>query len=169
MKIYLGTDHAGFSLKEKIKVHLVGKGYEVEDCGAKDLDPQDDYTIFIPKVAQAVSTDEGSKGIILGGSGQAEAMLANKYPGVRAALFYGPVEAREAIDVTGSPSLDGYDIVRLSRTHNDANILSLGARFLSEEEVIQAVDIWLTTPFSNEERHKRRIEKMAEIENELSS
>ena len=168
MKIYIGTDHAGFHLKEKIKVYLFKQGYEVEDMGATGFNKGDDYTEFIAKVGAAVSKDNSSKGIVLGGSGEAEAMLANKYHGVRAALFYGPIIAKEAIDAAGSPSQDGYDILRLSRIHNDANILSLGARFLTEEEALRAVTIWLETAFPAEPRHVRRIEKIAAIEEELA-
>lgn len=167
MKVYIGTDHAGFALKEKIKAMLSQKGYEVADLGAFTFDKADDYTNFISKVAAAVSVDPGTKGIVLGGSGQAEAILANKYKGIRAALFYGPVVAKEAIDVNGSAAHDGYDLIRLSRIHNDANILSLGARFITEEEALKAITIWLETPFAHEERHERRIEKIAQIEREL--
>lgn len=167
MKVYLGTDHAGFELKEKIKSTLLEKGYEVEDMGADHFDNGDDYTQFISKVGAAVSADPESKGIVLGGSGQAEAMLANKYPHVRAALFYGPVVAKQPIDAKGSLAQDGYDLIRLSRIHNNANILSLGARFVTEEEALQAVSIWLETAFANEERHARRIAEIAHIEQEL--
>lgn len=145
MKVYLATDHAGFELKEKLKVFLEELGYEVKDFGAFEYNPDDDYPDFISKAAEAVSKDpENSKAIVLGGSGQGEAIVANKFPGARAVVFYG-----------GS-----FDIIKLSREHNDANILSLGARFLSEEESREAVKLWLTTPFSNEERHKRRIDKI---------
>lgn len=164
MKVYLGTDHAGFALKEKIKELLLEKGYDVVDKGALTFDKADDYTDFISQVAAAVSPEVDAKGIILGGSGEAEAMLANKYKNIRATVFYGPVVAKEAIDVSGLKGQDGYDIVRLSREHNDANILSLGARFLTDEEALQAVTVWLTTSFSNAQRHKRRIEKIAQIE-----
>lgn len=167
MKVYLGTDHAGFELKEKIKSLLQEKGYELEDMGAEHFDSTDDYTQFVSKAAAAVSQDVESKGIVLGGSGQAEAMLSNKYPGVRAALFYGPVVAKQPIDAKGSLAQDGYDLIRLSRIHNNANILSLGARFVTDEEALKAVTIWLETPFANEERHLRRIEKITAIEKEL--
>lgn len=167
MKIYLGTDHAGYQLKENIKAYLLEKEYEVEDMGAYTFDKTDDYTDFISKVGEAISQNIHAKGIVLGGSGQAEAMLANKYAGIRAALFYGPIVAKEAIDADGSLAQDGYDLIRLSRIHNDANILSLGARFVTDEEALHAVDIWLTTQFGGEERHKRRIEKIAEIEESL--
>lgn len=167
MKVYLGTDHAGFELKEKIKALLQEKGYEIADMGATSFDNTDDYTQYVSKAAEAVSKDLESKGIVLGGSGEAEAMLANKYPGIRASLFYGPVVAKQPIDAKGSLSQDGYDLIRLSRIHNNANILSLGARFVTDEEALKAVTIWLETDFANEERHVRRITKIAEIEKEI--
>lgn len=148
MKVYLATDHAGFELKEKIKTYLQKEGYEVEDCGAHTLDPEDDYPDFISKAAQAVSKDPQGKGIILGGSGQGEAIAANKFPNVRAAVYYGSQEQMPA----------------LTRQHNDSNILSLGARFLKEEDANSAVKLFLETSFTNEERHIRRIEKIKDLE-----
>ena len=150
MKIYLGSDHAGFELKEKIKKWFtlndaegLGK-YEVVDFGALTLNPKDDYPDFIRLVAEAVANDpEQSRGIILGGSGQGEAMVANRISGVRAAVYYGCSTS----------------IVELSRQHNDANILSLGARFINEEEAFKAIKLWLDAPFSGDERHVRRISK----------
>ncbi|MDE1970500.1 MAG: RpiB/LacA/LacB family sugar-phosphate isomerase [Patescibacteria group bacterium] len=143
MKIYLGTDHAGFELKESIKSFLLEKGYEVQDCGAFSFDPGDDYPDFIRPAAEAVAQDESSRGIVLGGSGEGEAMVANRIPGVRATVYYG-----------GS-----HEIIRLSRAHNNANVLSLGARFVSKEEAFTVIALWLETPFSEEERHKRRLAK----------
>lgn len=152
MKIYLATDHAGFELKEKVKGFLKNHGYNIEDCGAHEFDKEDDYPDFIAKAAEAVSKDpEDSKGIIFGGSGQGEAIVANKYKNIRAAVFYG-----------GSDSLE---IIKLSREHNNANVLSIGARFVKDEEAIKAVKFWLETPFPGEERHKRRIDKISAIEN----
>ncbi|MBI2334541.1 RpiB/LacA/LacB family sugar-phosphate isomerase [Candidatus Daviesbacteria bacterium] len=148
--IYLASDHAGFELKEKVKEFLKKEGYEIEDCGAYKFDPADDYPAFIAKAAEAVSKNSDSKAIILGGSGQGEAIVANKFPGVRAAVFYGNL-----------------DIIPLAREHNNANILSLGARFLTEDEVIEAVRLFLETPFTDEERHVRRIEKIKKIEEGL--
>jgi len=163
MKVYLGTDHAGFALKESLKKFLQVKGYEVEDCGAYEFDTGDDYTQFITPVAEKVNTNPEDKGIIFGGSGQGEAMLANKFPEVRAVVFYGPHAPQAAIDASGEISNDPYTIISLSRKHNNANILSFGARFVTEEEVLKAADIWLSTDFSGVERHQRRIEKMIEI------
>lgn len=152
MKIYLATDHAGFAEKEELKEHLVAIGFDVEDCGAYVYDSEDDYPDFISVAARAVSLDpENSRAIIFGGSGQGEAILANKFPNVRAAVFYGSVG----------------EIVTLSREHNDANILSLGARFITPEEMKRIVEVWLEEPFSGAERHVRRIAKISEIERQI--
>lgn len=147
MKIYIGTDHAGFELKQKLVPFIESLGHEAVDFGAHEYHEDDDYPDFIAPVAKEVSADPMARGIILGGSGQGEAMVANKFPHVRAAVYYGGT----------------LDIIRLSREHNDANILSLGARFLSEEEAKVAVELWLATPFSGDERHIRRIEKIEKI------
>ena len=145
MKIHLATDHAGLELKEKVKLYLSDLNYEVIDHGAYEYDALDDYPDFIFPCANAVSNDPESKGIILGGSGQGEAMAANRVKGVRAAVFYnGPDE-----------------IIKLSRQHNNANILSLGARFMSEEEMYEVIEVWLSTDFESG-RHQRRIEKLDE-------
>ncbi len=151
MKIFLASDHAGFELKEKVKEFLKSEGYEVEDMGANTFDKDDDYPDFISKAAEAVSKNPGDKAIVLGGSGQGEAIVANKFPLVRAAVYYG-----------GS-----MDIIKLSRKHNDANIFSLGARFLTEKEAFEAVKMFLEIPFTGEERHVRRIEKITDLENKF--
>lgn len=164
MKVYLGTDHAGLTLKNAIKSFLLEKKYTVEDCGAYAFDRLDDYPDFIKLVAAKISQNPHEKGIIFGGSGQAEAMTANKFKGVRAALFYGPVMPHAPVDVSGHKSIDPFEIVRLTRIHNNANILSIGARFVSVEDARHAVNLFLTTPFGEEERHMRRIEKMAALE-----
>lgn len=169
MKIYLGTDHAGFELKEKVKAFLQEKGYEVVDCGAYSYNKDDDYPEFIAKAAEDVSKNFGDKGIVFGGSGQGEAIVANKYKNVRCALFYAPSVAQGVIDVTGKTSNDPFEILRLAREHNDANMLSLSSRFLKEEEAIRAVEIFLQTPFKGEERHRRRVEMIRNIENENSN
>ncbi|OGG59612.1 ribose-5-phosphate isomerase [Candidatus Kaiserbacteria bacterium RIFCSPHIGHO2_02_FULL_50_50] len=142
MNIHIATDHAGFALKETLLAYVRDElGHTVHDHGAYAYDEHDDYPPFMAAVAQEVAKDASARGIILGGSGQGEAMVANRTRGVRAAVYY------------GGP----FDIVRLSREHNDANILSLGARFLSEEDAKTAVRMWLGTDFSHEERHRRRI------------
>ena len=143
MKIFLATDHAGFELKEFIKSHLNALNHEVEDCGALEMDPLDDYPDFIIPAAEKVAKDPNSRGIIMGGSGQGEAIAANRIKGVRAVVFYdGPM-----------------DIVKLSRTHNNANILSFGARFINQEKAADAVDLWLNESFEGG-RHKIRIDKL---------
>ena len=145
MIIHIATDHACLELKEKVKSYLSKLDYEVIDHGAYEYDALDDYPDFIFPCAEAVSNDPNSKGIILGGSGQGEAMAANRVKGVRAAVFYnGPDE-----------------IIKLSRQHNDANILSLGARFMSDQEMYKIIELWLSTDFESG-RHKRRIEKLDE-------
>ncbi len=143
MKIFLATDHAGFELKEKIKAHLLAMKMEIADCGAFSFDKVDDYPDFIGIAAREVSRDIHSRAIVFGGSGEGEAMVANRERGVRATVYYG----------------GALDIVRLGREHNNSNVLSLGARFLSDKDAMKAVDLWLKTPFSGEARHKRRIEK----------
>ncbi|MSQ14439.1 MAG: RpiB/LacA/LacB family sugar-phosphate isomerase [Dehalococcoidia bacterium] len=158
--IYIASDHAGFELKERIKASLIGEGHHVVDMGNDRYDRDDDYPDFIIKVAKAVSRDSESKGIILGGSGQGEAIAANRYDNVRCVVFYGLVTATDPTDVTGRMSTDPFEIIRLSREHNDANILSLGARFLTNDDALHAVKLWLETPFTNEERHMRRINKI---------
>ena len=167
MKIYLATDHAGFEAKEKVKTHLTKEGYDVEDCGAYSFDKEDDYPDFIKKAAEAVSRDpKGSRAIIFGGSGQGEAIVANKFPGVRSIIFYSPAIPVDAADASGRTSNDQFEIIRLGREHNNANVLSLGVRFLTEEQVKKAIDLFLKTSFSGEERHARRIGKIEEIEQE---
>lgn len=165
MKIYLGTDHAGFELKERVKQFLQEKGYDVEDCGAFSFDKDDDYPDFVGKAAEKVSQDLESRGIVFGGSGQGEAIVANKYPRVRAALFYGPREAVGATDVRGTTSDDPYEMLELTREHNNTNVLSLGVRFVTSEEALHAVGLWLETPYLGNPRHQRRIEKISKIEN----
>ncbi|MBI2033015.1 MAG: RpiB/LacA/LacB family sugar-phosphate isomerase [Candidatus Levybacteria bacterium] len=165
MKIYLATDHTGLELKNTIKNFLEKEGYDVEDCGAYEYDRDDDYPDFIGKAAEGVSKDQTSLGIIMGGSGQGEQMVANKYKGVRCALFYTPAAPAQAVDISGKTSTDAFEIVKLTRQHNHANMLSLGVRFLTQEDAIQAVKIFLNTAASQEERHARRVNKIKHIEN----
>ncbi len=148
-KIYFTADHAGFALKDVLVAYVRTLGYEVEDLGAFSLDPADDYPDFVTPLAQKIAenkpTDSSAdgRGIIIGGSGQGEAMVANRVKGVRAAVFYG-----------GSP-----EIIQRTREHNNANVLSIGARFVSENEAIDAVRLFLSTPFSDLPRHMRRLAK----------
>jgi len=155
MKIFIGTDHAGFVLKEKIVMSLKADGHEVIDKGAFTYHEEDDYPDFVIPVAQEISKDpNNSMGIILGATGQGEAMAANKFPHVRAVVYYG--EAHSVVD-------DEADVIVRSRAHNNSNILSLGARYLSEETVMAPVNRWLTTEYSGEERHVRRLGKIDAI------
>lgn len=149
-KIILATDHAGFKLKEAVKAFLTEKGYAVEDVGAHKYDKDDDYPVYMVKAAMKVAEDmDGkTKAIIFGGSGQGEAMVANRFPGVRAAVWYGMTE----------------EILTRSREHNDANVLSIGAWFVPEQEAKKGIELWLSTHFSEEERHKRRIKEIDSIE-----
>jgi len=143
MKIVLATDHAGFDLKNHVKDYLTKKGYQIEDFGAYEYNSADDYPDFIMPAARVVGSSKNTFGIIFGGSGQGEAMTANRVKGVRAVVYYdGPKK-----------------IIELARMHNDANILSLGARFLSKEKAIDVIDLWLKTPFDGE-RHLQRINKL---------
>ena len=143
MNIYIGADHAGFKLKEELKEFLRDLGYDVEDTGAYKFDENDDYPDFIILVAKAVAKNpEHNNGIVIGGSGQGEAMAANRIKGVRAALIYDKYSAK------------------MSREHNNANIISLGARVLSARKAKKLVKLWLDSPFSNGERHIRRIKKI---------
>lgn len=144
MKIYIGSDHAGYELKEKLKKYLSEFDYEVIDKGAFEYKEFDDYPDYVEPVSNSVVEDEGSFGIVIGGSGEGEAMDANRIIGARACEFYG----------------GNLDVVKVSREHNDSNILSLGARFVTEDEAKKAVDIFINTKFSGEERHIRRIEKL---------
>ena len=143
--ILLGADHAGFELKENIKEWLWSLGYKVEDQGAFALNKDDDYPAVCRMVGKQVgSGDEKYKGLLFGGTGQGEAMSANRSAHVRAVVYYGGNE----------------EIIKLSREHNDANVLSLGARFMIADEAKKVIKLWLDTPFSGEERHERRIKKI---------
>jgi len=160
MKIYIATDHAGFELKEKLKVYLGDLGHEVIDKGAFSFDAQDDYPDFIRPCAEAVAADTGSFGVILGGSGQGEAICANRVRGIRAAVFYGPMLPVGAADVSGREYTDPFELITLAREHNNANILSLGARFVTEDVAKKAVKLFVEGSFPGAERNTRRINKL---------
>lgn len=146
--IHLATDHAGFTHKEEVKRWLTNEGYEVIDHGAMVLDPADDFPDFIALAARAVALmPDRSRGIIFGGSGQGEAMLANRFPHVRAVVYYGSNE----------------EIVALSREHNDANILSIGARFVSVDETKKVIWQWLHTARLSDEKYGRRNRKIETV------
>ncbi len=151
MKIFIASDHAGYYLKEELKHYLAEMGYEIKDFGNDKPDEKDDYPDFIKPLAEELTSlaesSENTLGIVLGGSGQGEAICANRYPGIRAVVYYGSQE----------------EIIKLSREHNNANVLSLGARFVETEEAKKAVALWLETMFDSSgenERHQRRINKI---------
>ncbi len=158
MKIHLAADHAGFEMKNFLKGELISTGYQIVDHGANEYNESDDYPDFITPCSQAVALEDGM-GIILGGSGQAEAMCANRVKGIRCALFYGGRMAKIAVDVSGRESTNELEIIRLSREHNNANMISLAARFITQEEALEAVKLFLETDFSQDERHLRRLSK----------
>ncbi len=154
--VHIGADHAGFKLKENLVAYLQKLGYEVVDHGAHFYDEFDDYPDFVVPVGKAVSDHPSSvKGIVIGGSGQGEAMAANQFPNVRAVVFY------------GNKAFQNSDIVKLSRQHNDANVLSLGARFISLGEAKDAVRVWLKTSFLGDYKYIRRIKKIEKILREV--
>ncbi len=151
MRVYIAADHGGFALKEVIKPFVETLGHEVVDCGAFKLDMEDDYPVFVMDAARKVASDPGSRGIVIGGSGQGEAFAANRIKGVRAVVYYGEPE-RKQVDADGNE----IDMITSTRNHNDSNILSLGGRFLTAETATAAVRTWLAEPFSGAERHARR-------------
>lgn len=170
MKLYLATDHAGFAAKEAVKDFLLHEGYEVEDCGAYAVEPGDDYPRYMHVVGKKLSDDVGagrnSRAIIFGASGQGEAIVANRYPHVRAVVYYG--EPREQMSDSASPGRrqtsdtlpEHLSILAATRAHNNANCLSIGARYMSTADAVRAASEWVATPFSLEERHVRRIEEI---------
>jgi len=146
MRIHIGSDHAGLEFKAKIIAHLQGQGHQVTDHGPHSFDPLDDYPEFCIPAALATANDPGSFGIVLGGSGNGEQMAANKVKGVRAALVW------------------SVEIAKLARQHNDANVISLGGRMHDEKLCLELVDTFLSTPFSSDERHVRRIGLISKYE-----
>lgn len=152
MKIYFAADHGGYALKEALKPYVQSLGYEVEDAGAHTLDGEDDYPVFVQAAARKVAEDpEHSRGIVIGGSGQGEAIAANRIKGVRAVVYYGE-PARKQTDAEGK----SLDMIFSTRDHNNSNVLSLAGRFLTEDEAKKAVSEWLAAPYSRAERHERR-------------
>ncbi len=152
MKILIASDHAGFELKNEIVSYLIELGHDIDDKGPSQYHSEDDYPDLIVPVAEEVSKRADLKAIIIGGSGQGEAIVANRFKGVRAVVY----------------CTVNLNIIKLSREHNDANVLSLGARFLSLEEAKEAVRLWLETEFSGDERHLRRLKKIESLGNRVS-
>jgi ribose 5-phosphate isomerase B len=146
MRVYLGSDHAGFELKARLVERLTELGHDPVDCGAHTFDPQDDYPAPCITAAARMIADAGSLAVVIGGSGNGEQIAANKVRGVRAALAWNDETAR------------------LAREHNDANVISIGARNHPEADAVRFVEIFVGTPFSREQRHARRIAELAEYE-----
>jgi ribose 5-phosphate isomerase B len=146
MRVYLGSDHAGFELKSHLLAWLEENGHEPVDCGPVDYDPDDDYPPFVLRAAQRAAADRDGIGIVIGGSGNGEAIAANKVKGVRAALVWSE------------------DTATLAREHNDANVFSVGARMHTLEEATRFVELFLATSYSGSERHSRRIAMLSTYE-----
>ena len=146
MRVHLGSDHAGYELKAALAARLTELGHEPVDHGATGYDPEDDYPVFCLRAARAVVADPGSLGVVVGGSGNGEAIAANKVAGVRCALAHSEQTAE------------------LGRLHNDANVVSIGARMHDEQTALRLVQAFVETPFSGEERHERRIAMLADYE-----
>jgi ribose 5-phosphate isomerase B len=146
MRVYLASDHAGFDLKAAFVAHLKENGHDVNDVGALEYDPDDDYPSFCIDAATRVVADAGSLGVVIGGSGNGEQIAANKVPGVRACLAW------------------SVETATLGRQHNNANILAVGGRMHEVAEAITFLDAFVSTPFSNDPRHQRRIDQLAEYE-----
>lgn len=146
MRVYLGSDHAGFELKARLLEHLTGLGHDVVDCGAHTYDPEDDYPAPCISAALRTVADPGSLGVVIGGSGNGEQIAANKVKGVRAILAWST------------------DTARLGREHNNANVISIGSRMHTEEEATRFVEIFLATAYSGAERHSRRLAQLDSYE-----
>jgi ribose 5-phosphate isomerase B len=146
VRVYLGSDHAGYDLKQRLVERLRELGHEPVDCGPTAYDADDDYPPFVLLAATRTADDPASLGIVIGGSGNGEAIAANKVPGVRCALAFSD------------------DTARLGREHNNANVLSLGARMYDEQTALRFAELFLETPFTNAERHVRRLDMLAAYE-----
>jgi ribose 5-phosphate isomerase B len=146
MRVYVGSDHAGFELKGQLADALTRRGHEVVDVGAPCYDPTDDYPVYCLRAAERVTADAGSLGVVVGGSGNGEQIAANKVPGIRAALVWSE------------------QVARLAREHNDANVAGIGARMHSVDAAITIVTAFVETEFSGDERHARRIAQLAAYE-----
>lgn len=155
MRIVLASDHAGFEIKEHLREILQASGYEVVDFGAHTFVESDDYPDYVAQVGEAVSQDpKNTRGIIFGASGQGEAIVANRFPRVRAVVYVGEPSSVETTSC---------EVLVRTREHNDANVLSLGTRYFTPASAEKAVRLWLDTPFSSEERHVRRIQKIESV------
>lgn len=147
MRIHIGSDHAGLKLKAELVKHLSSKGHDVTDHGPHEYDALDDYPDFCIPAAEAVAKDPSSLGIVLGGSGNGEQIAANKVNGIRAALAW------------------SIETAKLAKEHNDANVVAVGGRMHEISFVKEIIDAFVNEPFSNDERHVRRIKKISDFEN----
>ncbi|MFZ9658849.1 MAG: ribose-5-phosphate isomerase [Crocinitomicaceae bacterium] len=150
MRVHIGSDHAGLELKDALVAHLKNAGHDVVDHGPHEYDALDDYPVFCIPAAQAVAIENGSFGIVLGGSGNGEQIAANKVKGIRAALVW------------------SVETAKLAREHNDANVIAIGGRMHPIEMCKELIDVFLATPFTNDERHVRRIGLISNFENKGS-
>lgn len=160
MKIALSTDHAGYQRLKRLKAGLELAGYATHDFGPAQFDVEDDYPDYIKPACESIIAGGCELGIIFGGSGQGEAMAANRFKGIRCTVWYGPSVPVEAINAEGTVSIDPYEILTLSKEHNNANMLSIAGRFVTDEETLKVAIIWLNKKFGSEERHMRRIQKL---------
>lgn len=160
MKIGLTTDHAGFDKIKLLQEYLIRMGHECVYYGPETLDMADDYPDYIHPAAEALAKGDVEVAVAMGGNGQGEAIVANRVPGVRCAVYYGPATALDTLDAEGRLAADQYENLRLTRQHDHTNMLSIGARFVAQPDIEKAVDTWLATPFSDIERHNRRVEKI---------
>ena len=151
MRVHIGSDHAGFELKNHLVTELAAEGHDVVDHGPEAYDPEDDYPTYCIPAAEGAVAEPGTLAIVIGGSGNGEQIAANKVSGTRAALAY------------------DQDTAKLARQHNDANVISIGARMHTEDEALEMVRTFLSTPFSGDPRHARRIQLLADYERSRDS
>lgn len=163
MKIALSTDHAGYERLKKLKEGLELAGYACHDFGPAQFNVDDDYPDYIKPACESILAGGCQLGVIFGGSGQGEAMAANRFKGIRCMVWYGPSVPIEAVNAEGMMSSDPYELLKLSREHNDANMISIAGRFVNDEETLKVVVKWLNESFKNEERHQRRITKLDQL------
>lgn len=160
MKIALSTDHAGYERMKKLKEGLELAGYATHDFGPASFNIDDDYPDFIAQACEGILAGGCEVGIIFGGSGQGEAMAANRYKGIRCTVWYGTSVPVEAVDAQGTMSTNPYEILKLSKEHNNANMLSIAGRFVNDDETLKVAILWLNEVFHGEERHLRRTQKL---------
>lgn len=163
MKIALSTDHAGYERLKKLKEGLELAGYACHDFGPAQFNVDDDYPDYIKPACESILAGGCQLGVIFGGSGQGEAMAANRFKGIRCMVWYGPSVPIEAVNAEGMMSSDPYELLKLSREHNNANMISIAGRFVNDDETLKVVVKWLNESFKNEERHQRRITKLDQL------